>query len=63
MKRRFIGTLGLAVAWSMVALAGVTMGWVLLGAALIGILGTIGLEPPRRRRIVAVDLSVELSYV
>jgi hypothetical protein len=57
MKRRFIATLGLAVAWSMVALAGVTMGWVLLGAALIGTLGTIGLEPPRRRRMVAVELS------
>ncbi|HSK06297.1 MAG TPA: hypothetical protein VK990_02170 [Acidimicrobiia bacterium] len=57
MKRRFFGTLGLAVAWSAVALAGVTLGWVLLGAALIGILGTIGLEPPRRRRVVAVELS------
>lgn len=56
MKRRFVGTLGLAVAWSMVALAGVAMGWVLLGAALIGLLGTIGLEPPRRRRMVAVEL-------
>ena len=56
MKRRFFGTLGLAVAWSMVALAGVTMGWVLLGAALIGLLGTIGLEPPRRRRMVAAEL-------
>ena len=56
MKRKFFGTLGLAVAWSMVALAGVTMGWVLLGAALIGLLGTIGLEPPRRRRMVAVEL-------
>jgi hypothetical protein len=57
MKRRLIGTLGLPVAWSMVALAGVTMGWVLLGAALIGILGTIGVEPPRRRRMVVVELS------
>jgi hypothetical protein len=56
MKRRFVVTLGLAVAWSMVALAGVTMGWVLIGAALIGLLGTIGLEPPRRRRMVAVEL-------
>lgn len=57
MKRRLVGTLGLAVAWSMVALAGVAMGWILLGAALIGILGTIGLEPPRRRRMVVVELS------
>ena len=56
MKRRFVVTLGLAVAWSMVALAGVTMGWVLIGAALIGLLGTTGLEPPRRRRMVAVEL-------
>jgi hypothetical protein len=41
----------------MVASAGVTMGWVLLGAALIGILGTIGLEPPRRRPVVVADLT------
>ena len=57
MMDRFIGTVGFAVAWSMVAFAGVTMGWVLLGAALIGILGTIGVEPPRRRPVVVADLT------
>jgi hypothetical protein len=57
MMRRFVGTVGLAVAWSMVVFAGVTIGWVLLGAATIGILGTIGIEPPRWRRAPAVDPS------
>lgn len=55
MKRRFIGTVCLAAAWSMVVFAGVTLGWVLLGAAFIGILGTIGLEPPRLRRAPVVE--------
>lgn len=50
MVKRFIGTVGLAIAWSTIALAGVTMGWVLLGAACIGLLGTVGLEPPHRGR-------------
>jgi hypothetical protein len=39
----------------MVAVAGLGLGWVLLGAALIGILGTIGVEPPRLRRAPVAD--------
>ncbi|HSJ83601.1 MAG TPA: hypothetical protein VLA91_07255 [Acidimicrobiia bacterium] len=55
MKRRFIGTVCLAAVWSMVAVAGLGLAWVLLGAALIGILGTIGVEPPRLRRAPVAD--------
>ena len=55
MKRRFIGTVSLAAVWSMVAVAGLGLGWVLFGAALIGILGTIGVEPPRLRRAPVAD--------
>jgi hypothetical protein len=39
----------------MVAIAGLGLGWVLLGAAFIGILGTIGVEPPRSRRAPVAD--------
>lgn len=58
MKRRFIGTVCLAAAWSMVVFAGLSLGWILLGAALIGILGTIGLEPPRLRPAPVADPSL-----
>ncbi|MGH8870761.1 MAG: hypothetical protein ACRDWS_02155 [Acidimicrobiia bacterium] len=49
MTKRFIATVALAVAWSTVSIAFFSLGPVLLGAAMIGILGTIGVEPPRRR--------------
>jgi hypothetical protein len=58
MVHRFIGIVGLAVAWSTAASAGLPLGWVVLGAAVIGILGTIGIEPPRRRqRVPVADLT------
>jgi hypothetical protein len=49
MQGRSFGTVCLAAAWSMVVFTGLTLGWIHLGAAFIGILGTIGLEPPRLR--------------
>ena len=58
MRRRFIGTVCLAAAWSTVVFAGLSLGWILLGAAFIGILGTIGLEPPRLRRVPVADPSL-----
>jgi hypothetical protein len=54
-KRRFIGTVCLAAVWSIVAIAGLSLGLVLLGAAVIGMLGTIGIEPPRLRRATVAD--------
>lgn len=49
MVKRFLATVALAVVWSTVSISFLALGPVLLGAAMIGILGTIGVEPPRRR--------------
>lgn len=49
--KRFVATIGIAVAWSTVSLAGLSLGWVLFGAACIGILATVGAEPPRRSQV------------
>ena len=56
-RRRLALTIAAAVSWSVpAALFGLPLGLILLGAALIGILATIGVEPPRqiRRAVIAV---------
>lgn len=49
--RRFVAAIALAVVWSTVSLAGLDLVWVLVGAGCIGILATVGAEPPRRKRL------------
>lgn len=54
MIKRFFLVIGAAVVWSTVIMLGLTMGWTLVGAGLIGILGTVGCHPPTRGRLILV---------
>lgn len=61
MTRRLVAAMTVGALWALAAtVAGTDLEWVLLGAAVIGMLFTVGIEPPRRRwhrRRVAKDLA------
>jgi hypothetical protein len=59
MIRRLALAMIAGAVWSVPAalLLGLTLGWILLGAAVIGILATIGVEPPRRIRRAVLALA------
>lgn len=48
--RRFLFALAIAAVWA-ISIFWQPLAWVLLGAGIIGILGSIGLEPPSLRRL------------
>ena len=55
-RRRFVLAMVAGAAWAIpAALLGLDLGLILLGAAAIGILATVGVEPPRwiRRAVLA----------